>query len=92
MHKQFSLTSTLRTVATVVTLLVVFSTLVAGVIDTRSRVGVLERDCGVLTGHLDRLDARQERQFADIKEALEVLKVGQAVLRQRMDDYLNGRR
>lgn len=78
--------SGLRLVATIVTLLVVFSTLVAGVIDTKSRVSFLERDQGELRDKFERRQLKQMEQYDAIKDALHDLKLGQAILRQRLED------
>lgn len=67
----------LKTIATIVSLLVIYSALVAGVVDTRSRVEVLERD-GV----------KQYVQFEQIKGMLHKIDKEQVALRQRVEDLI----
>lgn len=75
----------LKIIATVVTLLVVCATLLAGVVDVKSRVGVLERDAKSLEGKFDRYCRQQYEQYEQIQSGLQDLKVGQAVLRQKIE-------
>jgi hypothetical protein len=85
------MTKYLKHIAIVVSLMVIFSTLVAGVIDVKTRVATLERDRQTIEVKLDRFLLRQEAQIEKIRDALHALGVGQAVLQQRIEDLFNAR-
>ena len=71
--------------ATALGVMVVFSTLLAGVMDTQSRVHLLERDQNKLSDRVENQSKVQMEQYDMIRDALYELKLGQAILRQRID-------
>jgi hypothetical protein len=74
----------LRSAALIVGLLALFTTVVAGVIDTRFRVTVLEKEFL----YVQKTAQKVERQFDLIRDGLHKIEVEQAIMQQRLLDFL----
>lgn len=77
--------STLKTLAVIVTLLTVFSTLVAGVIDTKARISHVENQQAAAEARFDRYCEIQGELLGRIRDILQDLQIGQALVKQRLD-------
>jgi len=74
----------LKYIATIVSLVLVLTTVVAGVMETRVRVGVLETDVNKLECTQQKVDDK----FDAIKDSLHTIIVEQAVVKQRIEDVV----
>ena len=73
----------LKIIATIAVLLVTFSTLIAGVVDTKVRVNVLERDNQTLDSRFEQYLTRNREQYSSIQDSLHKIDKAQASLDER---------
>ena len=91
-RKKKTFNGVMRTVSTIVALLVVFATLVAGTIETRVRVSNNEQDIEKAEHHYERSRAQLDRRFKEIQEILKEIQINTALLAQRLEDIVDGRK
>lgn len=77
--------SSLKTIAIVVSLLMVFSTLVAGVVDTKARISHVENQQAAAEARFDKYCEIQGALLGRIRDILHEITLGQALLKQRLD-------
>lgn len=88
MNKIKQLLPPVKMTAAVASLLVLFSTLVAGAINIKTRVSALESRQLAITARFEHYCERQSEALEKIKESLQTIALEQALLRQRIDILL----